>query len=163
MSLITGIMSSMVWTKIREEEQLLTDVQIHLFNFSVIWEFIFHLPYRQTEGVVVRARANSKIPSVPDYSKTTTINRRTINKLDIKLNNIRIGNDIVIVLPDSTGIKITNRGEWLPHHKWNVRKRYLKIHVVVVDISRKRGLFHLMSLVNKYMMEVNWKYWWFPC
>ncbi|MBV9175828.1 MAG: hypothetical protein JO297_02175, partial [Nitrososphaeraceae archaeon] len=105
--------------------------------------------------VVVRARANSKIPSVPDYSKTTTINRRTINKLDIKLNNIRIGNDIVIVLPDSTGIKITNRGEWLPHHKWNVRKRYLKIHVVVVDISRKRGLFHLMSLVNKYMMEVN--------
>ena len=27
-----------------------------------------------------------------------------------------MGNDIVIVL-DSTGIKVTNRGEWLPH-KW---------------------------------------------
>src|SRR5437764_10142005 len=88
----------------------------------------FHLPYRQTEGVV-RAHANNKLPSVPDYS---TVNRR-INKLDIKLNS-RIGNDIVIVL-DSTGIKVTNRGEWLPH-KWNVRKGYLKIHVAV-DIKKK--------------------------
>ncbi|MGA8913251.1 MAG: transposase [Nitrososphaeraceae archaeon] len=40
---------------------------------------------------------------------------------------------------DSTGIKVTNnRGEWLPHHKWNVRKKgYLKIHVAV-DIKKKR-------------------------
>jgi hypothetical protein len=89
----------------------------------------FHLPYRQTEGVV-RAHANNKVPAVPDYS---TINRR-VNKLDIKLNN-RIGNDIVIVL-DSTGIKVTNRGEWLPH-KWNIRKGYLKIHVAV-DIKKKK-------------------------
>ena len=66
----------------------------------------FHLPYRQTEGVE-RAHASNKVPSIPDYS---TINRR-INKLDIKINE-RIGNDIVIVL-DSTGIKVTNRGEWL--------------------------------------------------
>lgn len=89
----------------------------------------FHLPYRQTEGVVI-AHAANKVPAVPDYS---TINRR-INKLDIKLNN-RIGNDIVIVL-DSTGIKVTNRGEWLPH-KWNIRKGYLKIHVAV-DIKKKK-------------------------
>ena len=34
----------------------------------------FHLPYRQTEGVVVKAHAISKIPSsIPYYS---TINRR---------------------------------------------------------------------------------------
>ena len=87
----------------------------------------FHLPYRQTEGVV---RAQSKVPSIPDYS---TIQRR-INKLDIKINE-HLGNDIVIAL-DSTGIKITNRGEWLPH-KWNVRKGYLKIHVAV-DIKKKK-------------------------
>ena len=89
----------------------------------------FHLPYRQAEGVV-RAHANDKVPSVPDYS---TVNRR-INKLDIKISE-RIGNDIVIAL-HSTGIKITNRGEWLPH-KWNVRKGYLKIHVAV-DIKEKK-------------------------
>lgn len=89
----------------------------------------FHLPYRQTEGVV-RAHAGEKVPSIPDYS---TINRR-VNKLDIKTNE-RIGNDIIIVL-DSTGIKVTNRGEWLPH-RWNVRKGYLKIHVAV-DIKKKK-------------------------
>lgn len=89
----------------------------------------FHLPYRQTEGVV-KAHSNKKVPSVPDYS---TINRR-VNKLEIKINE-RIGNDIVIAL-DSTGIKVTNRGEWLPH-KWNVRKGYLKIHIAV-DIKKKK-------------------------
>ena len=83
----------------------------------------FHLPYRQTEGVVI-AHAKSKVPSIPDYS---TIQRR-INKLDIKINE-HLENDIVIAL-DSTGIKITNRGEWLTH-KLNVRKGYLKIHVAV--------------------------------
>jgi hypothetical protein len=68
--------------------------------------------------------------SIPDYS---TINRR-VNRLDIKINE-RIGKDIIIVL-DSTGIKVTNRDEWLPH-KWNVRKGYLKIHVAV-DIRKKK-------------------------
>jgi Transposase DDE domain len=89
----------------------------------------FHLPYRQTEGVV-RAYTGSKVRSIPDYS---TINRR-VNKLDIRINK-RIGNDIIIVL-DSTGIKVTNRGEWLPH-KWNIRKGYLKIHVAV-DVKKKK-------------------------
>ena len=91
----------------------------------------FHLPYRQTEGVV-RAHAANKIPSIPDYS---TINRR-VNKLDIKINE-HLGNDIVIAL-DSTGIKVANRGEWM-RHKWHDRKGYLKIHVAV-DIKRKRIL-----------------------
>jgi transposase len=102
------------------------DTFVQLLGYMRIY---FHLPYRQTEGVV-RAHADDKVPSIPDYS---TINRR-INKLDIKINE-RIGNDIVIVL-DSTGIKVTNRGEWLPH-KWNVRKGYLKIHVAV-DIRKKK-------------------------
>jgi hypothetical protein len=89
----------------------------------------FHLPFRQTKGVVT-AHAGRKVPSIPDYN---TINRR-VNKLDIKINE-RMGNDIIIVL-DSTGIKVTNRGEWLPH-KSNVRKGYLKIHVAV-DIEKKK-------------------------
>ncbi|MFZ0327081.1 MAG: IS5 family transposase [Nitrososphaeraceae archaeon] len=91
----------------------------------------FHLPYRQTQGVVI-AHASKKVPGIPDYS---TISRR-INKLEIKINE-RLGNDIVIAL-DSTGIKVANRGEWI-RHKWHVRKGYLKIHVAV-DIKRKRIL-----------------------
>ncbi|MGC1927958.1 MAG: hypothetical protein WA667_03215, partial [Candidatus Nitrosopolaris sp.] len=40
----------------------------------------FHLPYRQTQGVVI-AHAN-KIPNTPNYS---TISRR-INRMEIKIN-----------------------------------------------------------------------------
>jgi IS5 family transposase len=91
----------------------------------------FHLPYRQTQGVVI-AHASKELPSIPDYS---TISRR-INRLEIKINE-KLGNDIVIAL-DSTGIKVANRGEWM-QHKWHVRKGYLKIHVAV-DIKKKRIL-----------------------
>ena len=92
----------------------------------------FHLPYRQTQGVVTAAHA-SKVPCIPDYS---TISRR-INRLEIKINE-KLGNDIVIAL-DSTGIKVANRGEWM-RYKWHVgRKGYLKIHVAV-DIKKKRIL-----------------------
>ena len=62
---------------------------------------------------------------------------RRINKLEIKINE-KLGNDIVIAL-DSTGIKVANRGEWM-QHKWHVRKGYLKVHVVAVDIKKKRIL-----------------------
>jgi len=90
----------------------------------------FHLPFRQTEGIV-RAHAENKIPSIPDYS---TIDRR-INKLDIHVNNNKLGDNDVIIAIDSTGIKVTNRGEWM-RHKWHCksRKGYLKIHVAV-DIN----------------------------
>jgi hypothetical protein len=59
---------------------------VQLLNYMRAY---FHLPYRQTEGVV-RAHAGEKAQSIPNYS---TINRR-INKLDIKINE-RIGNVIV--------------------------------------------------------------------
>ena len=91
----------------------------------------FHLPYRQTQGVVI-AHA-SKVPYIPEYD--STISRR-INRLEIKINE-KLGNDIVIAL-DSTGIKVANRGEWM-QRKWHVRKGYLKIHVAI-DIKKKRIL-----------------------
>lgn len=39
----------------------------------------FHLPYRQTEGVV-RAHADDKVPSIPDYSTITDISISLISK-----------------------------------------------------------------------------------
>jgi hypothetical protein len=90
----------------------------------------FHLPYRQTQGVVI-AHAR-KLRNIPHFS---TINKR-LNKLEIDINE-KVGNDIVIAV-DSTGIKLANRGEWM-HHKWHIRKGYLKIHIAV-DIKKKRIL-----------------------
>ena len=91
-----------------------------IYSTSWLYESLFHLPYRQAEGVVVRAHANDRVPSVPNYS---IIINRLINKLDIKINE-RIGNDIVIVL-DSIRIKVTNKGEWLlpPTHKMRCEER----------------------------------------
>ncbi len=46
--------------------------------------------------------------------------------------------DYFVIAIDSTGIKVTNRGEWI-RHKWNVKRGYLKIHLIV-DIKKKRVL-----------------------
>ena len=102
----------------------------------------FHLPYRQTEGVV-REHASNTLPSIPDYSN---INRR-INRLDIKIddaNKSSLHDDHFVIAIDSTGIKVSNRGEWI-RHKWNVKRGYLKIHLAV-DLKKKRILsLHVTS------------------
>ena len=97
----------------------------------------FHLPYRQTEGIA-QGHAKGKVPSIPDYS---TISRR-INRLDIKTEDDKSGefeDDYIVVAIDSTGIKVTNRGQWM-RDKWHVkRKGYLKIHISV-NVKNKKIL-----------------------
>ncbi len=45
--------------------------------------------------------------------------------------------EYIIIAIDSTGIKVTNRGQWMKD-KWNVRKKgYLKIHIAVNVKSKK--------------------------
>ena len=94
---------------------------------------LFHLPYRQTEGFLKALRRFDSRIQVPDYS---TIDRR-VNKLGIKLDEKDYGNDIVLAV-DGSGIKVSNRGEWI-RHKWKVRRGYLKIHIAV-DVKRKKIL-----------------------
>ena len=72
------------------------------------------------------------MPNHPSYSQICG----RVNKLDISAkrsddNNNNDDDDIVIVL-DSTGIKVTNRGQWM-HKKWHIKKKkgYLKIHIAV--------------------------------
>jgi hypothetical protein len=101
----------------------------------------FHLPYRQTEGIA-QGHAKEKVPAIPDYS---TISRR-INKLNIKIkyaiddDSNKFKDEYIVIAIDSTGIKVTNRGQWMKD-KWNVKnkKGYLKIHVAV-DIKSKKIL-----------------------
>src|SRR6476646_3711318 len=100
----------------------------------------FHLPYRQTEGIT-QAHAKGKVSSIPDY---TTISRR-VNRLDIKIKDLdnknkQFKDEYIVIAIDSTGIKVTNRGQWM-REKWNVKnkKGYLKIHVAV-DVKTKKIL-----------------------
>src|SRR3954467_8919357 len=85
------------------------DTFVLLLGYAKVY---FHLPYRQTEGIA-QGHAKGKVPSIPDYS---TINRR-INKLNIKIKeddkNMKFEEEYIVVAIDSTGIKVTSRGQWL--------------------------------------------------
>jgi hypothetical protein len=92
----------------------------------------FHLPYRQTEGIIKATGKN--LPDHPCYSQIC----RRVNKLNILNNRTSMADDddddddddVVIIAADSIGIKVTNRGQWI-QDKWNVKnkKSYLKIHI----------------------------------
>jgi hypothetical protein len=88
----------------------------------------FHLPYRQTEGII-----NATGKRLPDKSPSFGHICKRINKLiiDIKRRK-KTDEDELIIAVDSTGIKATNRGQWMAQ-KWNVqnKKGYFKIHVAV--------------------------------
>ena len=100
----------------------------------------FHLPYRQTEGIIKATGKN--LPNHPSYSQIC----RRVNQLDISSNRLDEDNDNdgIIIAIDSTGIKVTNRGQWM-QDKWNIKKKkkkkkgYLKIHIVV-DVKTKEIL-----------------------
>ncbi len=82
----------------------------------------FHLPYRQTEGIIKATGKN--LPIHPSYSQIC----KRVNKLDIPSKRLDDDDDDenIIIAIDSTGIKVTNRGQWM-QEKWQVRKKgYLK-------------------------------------
>ena len=67
----------------------------------------FHLPYRQTEGIIKATGKN--LPVHPSYSQICI--RRGVNKLDITSKRLDVdNNDGIIIAIHSTGIKVTNRG-----------------------------------------------------
>jgi len=80
--------------------------------------------YRALEGLMIGLSKNYKFEfPTADYS---TICRR-VNALDINFpveNNNIVFNDIVG--SDATGIKVSNRGEWM-RHKWKVQRGWIKV------------------------------------
>lgn len=92
--------------------------------------YSFHLPYRQTEGIV--KATGKRLPSNPSYGHICKrINRLNVDVIKSDVVNNNDCDDLLIAI-DSTGIKVTNRGQWMAE-KWNVqnKKGYLKIHVAV--------------------------------
>jgi len=82
---------------------------------------------------------------LPDHPSYSQICIRRINKLDFASNRLDDNEyDSIVIALDSTGIKITNRGQWM-QEKWNIRnkkKGYLKIHIAV-NIKTKEILAFL--------------------
>jgi hypothetical protein len=95
----------------------------------------FRLPYRQTEGII--NATGKRLPANPSYGHIC----KRINRLNIDIKRDKTDDDDLIISIDSTGIKITNRGQWMSE-KWNKQQNkrgYLKIHVAV-DIKTKEIL-----------------------
>ena len=95
--------------------------------------YYFHLPYRQTEGII-KVAGRRFLPNHPCYEQIC----KRINKLNIYGGDgeINKSEDVTIAIY-STGIKVTNRGQW-PRDKWFVKEKgYLKIHVAVSARTRE--------------------------
>jgi hypothetical protein len=96
-------------------------------TFVGIMQTVFHLPNRQTEGFF---KALSKFVDIdgPDH---TTIGRR-VSKLDLGLDEQLIeSNDAVTIAVDSSGVKVTNRGDWVRKKHGLERRGWVKLHVAV--------------------------------
>ena len=92
---------------------------------------LFHLPFRQEEGFVRSLSRYVDGLQVPRYS---TIWERT-NTLDMTLDGVKTDEPISIAI-DSSGIKVTNSGDWM-RKKWKVKRGYVKIHLAVDARSKQ--------------------------
>jgi len=92
---------------------------------------LFHLPFRQEEGFVKALSKHVEGLKAPDY---TTIWERT-KSLDMKLDGVKTDQPISVAV-DSSGIKVTNSGDWI-RHVWKVKRGYLKIHLAVDSKSKQ--------------------------
>jgi hypothetical protein len=89
-------------------------------------------PYRQLEGYI--GKLSTFIPGLKKADYTTLWRRITtmkIPKLEFS------DKEDVVVAVDSTGIKVTNRGEWMRVKHGKERRGWLKVHIAV-DVNSKR-------------------------
>jgi len=106
-----------------------------LIQLLAFIHFYLRLPYRQLEGFTKMLAKHASGLKTPDYSSMAW----RIQRLDVKLNDaLAKSNDEVVLALDTSGIKVSNRGEWM-RHKWKVRRGFLKIHIAV-DVKRKEIL-----------------------
>ncbi len=88
----------------------ITNTFLLLLGYAKVY---FHLPYRQTKEGITQGHAKGKVPSIPDF---TTICKKRINRLNIKIKDTtddskEFEDEYIVIVIDSTGIKVTNRGQ----------------------------------------------------
>lgn len=85
------------------------------------------LPLRQLEGLLT-ALSRFLPLKPPDYSTIWHRLRRT--DIQLKVPRLKRPRDGWVLSCDSTGIKVSNRGEWL-REKWHVHRGWIKTHIAV--------------------------------
>jgi len=109
------------------------------------------IPYRQMEGFVRNLATFIPRLKAADY---TTLFRR-IKSLD---NSLFVAPELlaedIVVAADNTGIKVTNRGEWV-REKWRVRRGWIKVHAMIdVETNLVLGLEITDELVQDDQMFI---------
>jgi DDE family transposase len=93
---------------------------------------IYHLPLRQTEGLMgsIKTLLTLEVP-VPDHS---TLSRRRAT-LAVTLPRTR-GKEALHLVVDSTGVKVFGEGEWkVRQHGYTRRRTWRKVHLGVDEAS----------------------------
>jgi len=113
-------------------------------EFSSFIKIVFNLPFRQLQGVCNRLSFYVPRLRSADY---TTLWRR-VRAIDYTISqqaepenedkNENKNEDKIIVAIDSTGMKVSNRGEWM-REKWKKRRGWIKVHIAV-DVNTKELL-----------------------
>ena len=107
---------------------------------------IFSLPYRQMEGFLRKLSHFVNKNLGADY---TTLFRR-IRSFELPLiDTIEQAKGDVVVAIDSTGIKVTNRGEWM-REKWRIHRGWIKVHAV---IDRKTREILSLEITNESVQD----------
>jgi len=96
---------------------------------GLMYEFL-RLPYRQLEGAL--RKLEKFIPKLKAADYTTLWHRIADLNIELPTNKRKI-----VVAVDSTGIKVTNRGDWMRKKWWRKeRKGWIKVHIAV-DVETK--------------------------
>lgn len=107
-----------------------------LFEFAGMIHCYMHLGFRQIKGLLIGLAEKEPLLKKPDFS---TINRR-FNSLKTQIQPRKTKDDFTMIV-DSTGISITNRGEWMRkiHRKGKIDecKGFLKLHVAIDEESKE--------------------------
>jgi hypothetical protein len=105
-------------------------------EFSSFTEIVFNLPFRQLQGVCNKLSLYVQGLRSADY---TTLWRR-VRAIDYTIsqqaesenedkNEDKNETDIIVAI-DSTGMKVSNREEWM-REKWKKRRGWIKVHIAV--------------------------------
>lgn len=109
----------------------------------LLFKTVFGLPYRQTQGFAqsIFMLMNLSELIVPSYSQVS----RRARQLDTDLNTLPASGSIMVVV-DSTGLKIYGEGEWkVRKHGYSKRRTWRKLHL---GADPETGFIHCTSLTD---------------
>lgn len=97
-----------------------------LMRFCVVIYHVFHLPYRQMEGFMKKLSLLVPQLTAPAYCTPC----RRFKDMCLELPPLDPFKSLVVAV-DSSGIKVTNRGEWMREKHGKTRRGWIKVHVAV--------------------------------